>query len=171
MRQQRRGRGDGVRRVADVRVGDAGEPGRFDERGRLELHRPAGSGVVRTAVCVETAVVGLDVPDAREDLPLQPEALTRLLVEDEIGGRDATDRRRRRDHLFGGDGAGAREDPDPAAQDDECDQRPGAADQAAEAKPAGHGRSGGSNLWLSWSSRSDGRLVSAAYSRRLTTAS
>jgi len=36
---------------------------------------------------------------------------------------------------------------------------------------AGHGRSGGSNLWLSWSSRSEGRLVSAAYSRRLTTAS
>ena len=82
---------------------------------------PAGSGVIRTAICVQAAVLRLDLPDACEDLPLQPEPLTRLLVEDEVRGRDATGRRRRRDHLFGGDGAGAREDPDPAAQDDECD--------------------------------------------------
>jgi len=74
----------------------------------LELHRPAGAGVVRTAVRVETTVVGLDVTDPREDLPLQPEALTRLLVEDEIRRRDPLIDAGAGPPVFGGDRTGAR---------------------------------------------------------------
>ena len=37
------------------------------------------------------AVVGLDPPDRREHLPLEPEPRARLLVQHEVGGRDAGD--------------------------------------------------------------------------------
>ena len=80
-------------------------------------------------------MVGFDLSDTREHLPLESEPLACLLVEDEVVGWDVGDRRRR-GHGYGGDGAGAREDADRAAQDDERDQLPGAADGAAVAEPA-----------------------------------
>ena len=84
---------------------------------------------------VAAAVVGLDLADAREHLPLEPEPLACLLVENEVVGRDAGDRSRL-GHGHRGNGAGARENADRAAQDDERDELPGAADGAAVAEPA-----------------------------------
>jgi len=49
-----------------------------------ELHGTRAPAKFRGAVCVKAAVVGLDVPDSREHLPLQPEPLPCLLVEDEV---------------------------------------------------------------------------------------
>ena len=168
----RRGRGDGIDRVADVGVSDVGELGGMGEGRRQELHRALGARGVRRAAVAVAPVVGLDPSDRRQDLPVKLEAGRRILVEGEVRGRDPG-------NVSGGAGCpGCLHGPDPrersrAADRDRKDQgrhEP----EAATAEPAtlrtAH-RAAAAVRSASAASRSAGRVVSIAYSRRETTAS
>jgi len=149
-----------VRRVADVRVA---MPASLAASRTWPSRTASARGlrVIRAAVCVQAAVLRLDLPDAPRS-PRQPEALSRLLVEDEIRRRDPLIDAAP-DHLFA-QGTGAPRIPTPAAQ--EMNAISGPALPTRQPRPSRLVMSiGRLELWLSWSSRSDGRLVSAAYSR------
>ena len=172
----RRSRGDGVDRVADVGVGDVGKLCRMGEGRGQELHRTLGAGKVRRAAVAVAPVVGLHPPDRRQDLPVELEAGRRLLVQREIRGRDPGDIAGRGDrpggHRRKAAGEGARDTHDHDGHEDHDEGAAAAARAAARtaAAPCGHPVSGGAYLCGS-ASRSAGRVVSIAYSRRLTEAS
>ena len=145
--------------------------GGVGERAGEELHRPPGAGGVRRAATRVPAVIGLDPPDRRQHLPVEPEARRCLLVQGEVRGRDVGDRGRigavRRDSH--GPAAGEDADRRREEQDRESEQDQGAA--AAGARDP-HEVSGGADLsGFDGPRRSAARVVSAAYSRSATTAS
>ena len=117
-----------------------------------ELHRAPGARRVWRAATRVAAVVGLDPPDRRQDLPVEPEACRGLLVPDEVVGRDIGDvgrsgERGRRDRCPAG-GQGHRDARD-HQRDEGHDETPAAARRAAArtaGAPGGHPVSGGAYL-------------------------
>ena len=117
-------------------------------------------------------MVGLDLADRSEYRPIKAEPGGRVAIEGEVAGGDIGDRRRR----VGNVGRGERrplagQDPDRPEDDEQADEGDRAARRRAAAPGPPHDVSGGANLEWDWPTRSAGRVVKAAYSRRLTRAS
>ena len=162
---------DGVGGVADVGVAQPGPLRCLGEAGRQKLQRTAGTGLVGPAVGGQPPVVALDAPDRGEQRPIEAESAPRVLVQHQVVGRDVGHRCDRLGQPRARQAAPvAGQHADRAGQDGQRDEQQRAAAQAAAARAAPHEVSGVGSLKAGWI-RSAGRVVSTAYSRRLTVAS
>ena len=142
---------------------------------RQELHRTLGAGKVRRAAVAVAPVVRLDPPDRRQHLPVELEPGRRLLVEGEVRGRDvgdigrdeATDPGRPPPHSCRR-GRPRRPDHD-GDEDHDAGRRSRSPSRSPQPLPLrAVTRYRAARTCASAASRSAGRVVSIAYSRRLT---